>query len=68
MKGTGTMSKYDNEPETRAEREERGRRESAERLKGFYKKASELPPNRLRPARPKPSFWDWLEWTYRGIW
>jgi hypothetical protein len=62
------MSEYDNDRETPAEQEERGRRESTERLKGFHKNASELLLSRARPARSESSFWDRLEWTYYGRW
>ncbi len=62
------MSKFDNEAESRETREERQQQESAKRLLGFYRTASEMPPDRPRAIRPKPSFWDRLEWTYYGRW
>lgn len=62
------MSKYDNKPETPVEREGRMRGESAERLKGFLRKASELPRRTRRVAGRTPTFWERLEWTYNGRW
>lgn len=44
--------------ETPEEKEARLRREATERLKGFYKKASEVPRDRPRPLLKRPSAWD----------
>jgi hypothetical protein len=55
-----TNRQCDNETprETPEEKAARLRRQATERLKGFYKKASEVPRDRPKPKLRTPSPWD----------
>ncbi len=47
--------------ETEEESKNRELEEARERMSGFTMKASQLPPNRPKPARPQISIWDRIE-------